>query len=129
MSYMFCECSKLWKLNLSNFNTAKVTDMQHMFHLCSDLVLLDLSSFNTANVVNMYQMFCLCCHGSNDTHLYLGSNFVIPSGTDTGYMFYGFAADIDVSPRVHIHCTVATRDRIRAIMGDSDYSMYDYIVI
>ena len=36
MSEMFCECSSLKELNLTNFNTNNVTDMSFMFKGCSD---------------------------------------------------------------------------------------------
>ena len=36
MSGMFYRCSSLKKLNLNNFNTNNVTNMNHMFRGCSD---------------------------------------------------------------------------------------------
>ena len=36
MGYMFYGCSSLKKLNLSNFNTNNVTDMDYMFSECSE---------------------------------------------------------------------------------------------
>ena len=57
---MFSSCKALTSLNLSNFNTEKVTDMQGMFKECSDLTSLDLSNFNTEKVTNMRQMFYNC---------------------------------------------------------------------
>ena len=33
---MFYKCSSLKELNISNFNTNNVTDMNHMFSRCSD---------------------------------------------------------------------------------------------
>ena len=42
MSYMFYECSSLEELNLSNFNTNKVTNMYGMFLGCSSLKELNL---------------------------------------------------------------------------------------
>ena len=47
---MFSRCSSLTNLDLSNFNTSKVTDMSSMFSRCSSLTSLDLSSFNTSSV-------------------------------------------------------------------------------
>ncbi len=57
MSYMFYKCSSLTSLNLSNFNTNKVNNMNYMFHNCSSLTSLNLSNFNTNNVNNMNEMF------------------------------------------------------------------------
>jgi surface protein len=46
-------------LDLSSFDTSKVTDMQCMFAGCKAHS-LDLSSFNTRNVTDMRAMFCEC---------------------------------------------------------------------
>ena len=62
MSYMFNECSSLTNINLSNFNTNKVTDMSCMFRECSSLEELNLSNFNTNNVNNMIGMFEGCSY-------------------------------------------------------------------
>ena len=50
MSEMFCECSSLKELNLNNFNTINVTNMEGMFYGCSSLKELNLNNFNTNNV-------------------------------------------------------------------------------
>ena len=51
----------LTKLNLSKFNTSKVTDMSAMFYACESLKTLDLSNFDTRNVIYiMGAMFCDC---------------------------------------------------------------------
>ena len=60
MNYMFYNCSSLTSLDLSNFNTSKVVDMGSMFSDCSSLTSLDLNSFNTSNVTNMNTMFGGC---------------------------------------------------------------------
>ena len=54
------ELKGLIKLDFSNFNTHKVTDMSCMFFGCSSLFDLNISNFNTNNVTNMKDMFCLC---------------------------------------------------------------------
>ena len=59
MQYMFSECG-ISKLDLSSFNTEKVTNMFMMFGGCSDMKSLDLSSFNTEKVTNMGEMFQGC---------------------------------------------------------------------
>ena len=53
MSEMFYNCSKLTSLDLSNFDTSKVTDMSGTFSGCSNLTSLDLSNFDTSNVEYM----------------------------------------------------------------------------
>lgn len=60
MGYMFHNCDALTTLDLSNFNTANVTDMGSMFTGCSALTTLNLSNFSTANVTTMYMMFNSC---------------------------------------------------------------------
>lgn len=54
---MFRNCTILENLNLSNFNTSKVTNMNSMFLGCNNLTTLDLSSFDTSNVTKMDYMF------------------------------------------------------------------------
>ena len=60
MESMFYECLKLTSLDLSSFNTEKVANMSNMFYYCYTLKDLDLSSFNTANVEYMEGMFSNC---------------------------------------------------------------------
>ena len=57
MSHMFYGMRNLISLNLSNFDTSKVTNMSHMFRDMSSLTTLNLSSFDTSKVTNMRDMF------------------------------------------------------------------------
>ena len=57
---MFSCCSSLKELNVTNFNTDKVTNMFFMFKGCSSLKELNISNFNIDNVTNMYYMFSRC---------------------------------------------------------------------
>ena len=59
---MFFDCRSLELLNLSNFDTSKVTNMSYMFSGCRALLRLELSSFNTSNVTSMNNMFIICGH-------------------------------------------------------------------
>ena len=83
MDYMFKSCNALTSLDLSNFNTAKVTDMTNMFYGCDALTSLDLTSFNTAEVTNMSNMFRLC-YALTSLDL---SNFNTAEVTNMSYMF------------------------------------------
>ena len=56
-SAMFYKCGNLVELNLTNFDTSLVTDMHQMFLGCSSMTSLDLSSFDTSNVINMSSLF------------------------------------------------------------------------
>ena len=59
-SYMFAFCENLIDINLSSFNTEKVTNMAYMFAGCKSLESIDLSAFDTKNVNNMEYMFFDC---------------------------------------------------------------------
>ena len=76
------------ELDLSNFNTSQVTDMQYMFHGMSNLTTLNLSSFDTSQVTNMNDMFS---HTPSITTLTL-SNFDTSQVTDMQYMFYDMSS-------------------------------------
>ena len=57
---MFDGCEKLTSLDLSNFDTSKVTNMSYMFYNCKVLASLDVSNFDTSNVTNLSYMFYSC---------------------------------------------------------------------
>ena len=60
MQSMFRDCSSLTSLNLSYFDTSKVTMMNAMFFRCSSLTSLNLSSFDTSKVKFINDMFNGC---------------------------------------------------------------------
>ena len=84
MSSMFASCSSLTSLDVTHFNTAEVTDMNRMFSGCSSLTSLDVTNFNTANVTNMRLMFSGCSSliSLDVTH------FNTAEVTNMSYMFY-----------------------------------------
>ena len=91
MSYMFGG-SKATTLDVSNFDTSKVTYMNGMFSN-SQATTLDVSNFNTSKVTYMSNMF----NGSNATTLDL-SNFDTSKVTDMTSMFENSqATTLDVS--------------------------------
>ena len=57
MNSMFEDMRSLTTLDLSNFDTSKVTDMREMFRDMYSLTTLDLSNFDTSNVTDMVYMF------------------------------------------------------------------------
>ena len=57
---MFCKCDQLIRLDLSGFDTSKVTDMRSMFTWCANLTELDVSGFDTSKVTDMESMFMSC---------------------------------------------------------------------
>ena len=50
MEFMVCGCD-LTSINLSKFNTNNVTKMGNMFNACRSLTSIDLSNFNTNNLL------------------------------------------------------------------------------
>ena len=84
MAGMFCACLTD-TLDLRHFDTSNVTDMTAMFSDCSLLTDLDISSFDTSKVTSMARMFMY------ETHLtYLDlSNFDTSNVTDMSGMFMG----------------------------------------
>ena len=57
---MFYDCTKLTSLDLSGWDTSRVTDMQGMFYGCSKLTSLDLSGLDISSVTSMGGMFAGC---------------------------------------------------------------------
>jgi len=95
MDGMFGGCSSLTSLDVSNFDTKNVTDMGGMFGGCSSLTSLDISSFNTSKVTDMDGMFSDC---SSLTSLDV-SNFDTGNVIDMDGMFWGCSSltSLDVS--------------------------------
>jgi surface protein len=81
---MFRDCSSLTELDLSSFDTSKVTTMEGIFNNCSSLTELDLSSFDTSNVATMHSMFYNCI---SLTSLDLTGFSFKDDNVDVGYMF------------------------------------------
>ena len=115
MAGMFSFCESLTSLDLSGFNTEKVTGMRYMFDGCSALTSLDLSKFNTANVTDMFQMFFECRALDN---LDLTSFTFVAEGCDYGSMFYylGFDSFVanDNTPVAKIY---VTKEGYKALEG------------
>ena len=81
---MFYWMSNLTSLDLSNFDTSKVTNMQGMFEHMRNLTALNLSNFNTSKVTDMNSMF----HDMFKLTSLDLSNFDTSKVTDMGAMFY-----------------------------------------
>ena len=81
---MFIFCDFLQQIDLSNFDTSKVTDMTYMFADCGDLEQLDVSHFDTSNVTDMTGMFDGC---KSLQQLDL-SHFDTSKVRNANYMFY-----------------------------------------
>ena len=57
MNSMFHNIFNITTINLSNFDTSRVTNMSYMFFSSPMVRELDLTNFDTRNVTNMYGMF------------------------------------------------------------------------
>ena len=88
MNNMFFYCTALTSLDVSNFVTSQVTNMSSMFNYCTALTSLDVSNFDTSKVTNMRNMFYHC---SSLTSLDV-SNFDTSKVTVAIAMFYGCSA-------------------------------------
>ena len=83
MSFMFKDLSKLTSLDVSNFDTSKVTNMNCLFSGVSSITSLDVSNFDTSKVTYMNGTFANL-KSLNDLDL---SNFDTSNVTDMGSMF------------------------------------------
>ena len=87
MSSMSHGMSNLTTRNLSNFDTSKVTNMENMFSHMFSLTSLDLSNFDTSKVTDMSFMFS-AMHSPTSLNL---SNFDTSKVTDMRFMFFGMS--------------------------------------
>ena len=92
---MFSGCESLKNIDFSNFNTKKVTNMKNMFYGCASLKNIDLSNFNTQNVTNMEYLFG-GCESLTNIDLY---NFNTQNVTNMNCMFFCCTSltNIDIS--------------------------------
>ena len=85
LSCGFVFAENLISVDLSNFDTSKVTSMGQMFQGCINLKSVTFGdNFNTSNVINMYNMF-YDCNGLTSLDL---SNFNTSNVTTMSFMFY-----------------------------------------
>ena len=88
MSRMFYDLRNITSLNLSNFDTSKVTTMNRMFSGMSNLTSLDLSNFDTSKVTTMGSMFYLDEIPKDKLKtIYVNNDFDTANLTDTYLMF------------------------------------------
>ena len=60
MGYMFNNGINLTTIDVSNFDTSKVTNMDYMFFDCYNLTALDVSKWDLSNVTRMNKIFDGC---------------------------------------------------------------------
>ena len=54
---MFADCSSLTSIDLSNFNIAKIYNMNNLFNGCTKLQYINLKHFVDPSSTNIYNMF------------------------------------------------------------------------
>ena len=59
-SFMFCECTQIYLIDLSNFNSSSITKMNSMFSGCTNLESINFANFDTSSVTIMNSMFYQC---------------------------------------------------------------------
>ena len=102
------KASKKFTLDLSSFNTSKVTDMSFMFAarnrtkkqkfqivFFSMLEEVDLSSFNTGNVQKFDNMFSGC---NKLQKIYISDNFIIGGAATSANMYNACNAELTSKP-------------------------------
>lgn len=85
MNDMFMGC-KFTSLDLSNWDTSNVTEMENMFKDCTELTELNLKSFNVKKVSNMSSMFNGC---SNLQKINVSCKFDVSNVVSSNSMFEG----------------------------------------
>ena len=60
MDSMFYLCTNLEKINFGNINTSLVKNMKYLFHYCYNLSSIDVSNFDTSSVTTTHSMFRFC---------------------------------------------------------------------
>ena len=58
--FLFLGCELLTNIDLSNFDTSKITNMNAMFYQCASLKHINLDNINTSNVTDMCCLFYGC---------------------------------------------------------------------
>lgn len=86
MGSMFSGCQSLEKIDLSSFDTRKVKKMGQMFGYCRGLKELKLNNFNTENVTDMNALVGQC---TNLKYLDISNSFVIKDEVNYSNFFYG----------------------------------------
>ena len=97
MNRMFNDCKHLVSIDSSEFNTSNVTDMSFMFYYCKKLASLDVSKWDVSNVTNMdYMFFCFDQYYLNKLDV---SNWNVSNVTIMNHMFFGLKSltKLDVS--------------------------------
>ena len=55
--YIFFKCSDITEIDLTEFDSSDITNMDYMFTDCISLTKINFTNFDTSNVIEMYDMF------------------------------------------------------------------------
>lgn len=117
MNHMFSSMHKLKQLQLpATFNTSGVTDMGYMFYNSKSLTSLDVSMFDTEKVTNMREMFGYL---ESMTNIKFGSSFNTKNVTDMYGMFSTLCRmrELDLSGAVFDTAKVNDFDAMFSVFG------------
>ena len=90
--YWFYNCTGLATINgIANLKTDNVTTMQYMFYKCEALEEIDLSSFNTEKLTSTSNMFAGCTN-LKTIYAKAGTDWNTSTLTSSGYMFQNCSA-------------------------------------
>lgn len=94
MDNMFREIENITTIDCARFNTSNVTSMNMTFYYCSKLTRLDLQGWDTSKVIDMSHMF-----RDSSSLVYLDQNFDTSNVKSMSYMFCddNLLNNIDVS--------------------------------
>ena len=65
MNSMFYNCSNLNEINFGNIDTSSLENIEFLFYGCSSLISIDISNFKISKVTSMYCLFCYCSNLEN----------------------------------------------------------------
>ena len=127
MRNMVCDCRSLVKLDVSEWDTGKVTDMAYMFLNCYKLEEINgLSNWDVSNVTTMLQTFAFCkvikhldvsgWDVSNVTNMVgtFGQNFALESVDTTGWK----PTSVTTTQNMFFNCYALTD-----LIGSGDWTM------
>lgn len=92
MIAMFCGMNELKSLNVTSFDTSKITNMYNMFHGTYSLTELDLSSFDTSSAESVSSMFLIYASDADKDKLekiYVSNDFNVSKITEYSNVFGG----------------------------------------
>ena len=75
-NFLFYKCKFLTEIDLTNFDTKNVTNMENMFDGCNSLKKINLTNVNTRNTLSMYGMFGECSSLENIDFIFFNTEKV-----------------------------------------------------